>query len=62
MASNLNERPVKRFDLIISEPLYVSYQGSDYHFSLENDAWLKWIAEPISCYYFRIPTLKEVRT
>jgi hypothetical protein len=51
-----------RFDLIISEPLHVSYKGSDYHFGVENDAWVKWVSEPVLCNYKPIATLKEVRT
>jgi hypothetical protein len=51
-----------RFDLIISEPLHVSYVGNDYHFGSENDAWVKWVSEPVLCYYKPIANLKEVRT
>lgn len=51
-----------RFDLIISEPLHVYYVGDDYHFGSENDAWVKWVSEPVLCYYKPIANLKEVRT
>jgi hypothetical protein len=30
-----------KYDLIISEPLHIIYQGSEYHFGVENDAWVK---------------------
>ncbi len=52
----------QRFNLIISEPLHVAYKGSDYHFGVENDAWVKWVSEPVLCYYKPIGNLKEVRT
>jgi hypothetical protein len=51
-----------RFTLIISEPLKVVYQGSNHHFGDENDAWVKWVSEPVLCYYEPIATFKEVRT
>jgi hypothetical protein len=52
----------QRFKLIISEPLHVVYRGNDYHFGAENDAWVKWVSEPVLCYYKPIGNLKEVRT
>jgi hypothetical protein len=51
-----------RFELIVSEPLHINYIGSDYHFGVENDAWVKWVSEPVLCYYESIATFKEVRT
>lgn len=51
----------QRFSLIISEPLKVVYKGQEYHFGDENDAWVKWVAEPILCYYEPIQTFREVR-
>lgn len=40
-----------RFSLIISEPLVIHYQGNEYEFGNENDAWVKWVSIPIQCYY-----------
>jgi hypothetical protein len=52
----------QRFSLIISEPLHVIYKGDDYHFGMENDAWVKWVSEPVLCYYKPTANLKDVRT
>jgi len=52
----------QRFKLIISEPLKIVYQGSDHHFGLENDTWVKWVSEPILCYYEPLFTFKPERT
>ena len=52
----------QRFTLIISEPLKIVYQGSDHHFGLENDTWVKWVSEPILCYYEPSFTFKPQRT
>ena len=41
----------QRFSLIISEPLWVKFQGEDYQFGNENDIWVKWVSIPILCYY-----------
>jgi len=51
----------KRFSLIISEPLKVNLQGSSHQFGEENDAWVKWVAGPLLCYYEPIDTLKGVK-
>ena len=51
----------RRFALIVSEPLKVKLQGSDYSFGEENDAWVKWVSKPILCYYEPIATFKRVR-
>ncbi len=51
----------QRFALIISEPLKVVFQGEEHHFGDENDAWVKWVAQPILCYYEPIKTFKEVK-
>lgn len=50
-----------RFALIISEPLKVVYRGEEHHFGDENDAWVRWVAEPVLCYYEPIKTFKEVK-
>jgi len=41
----------QRFSLIVSEPLWVKFQGEDYQFGNENDIWVKWVSIPILCYY-----------
>ena len=51
----------QRFALIISEPLKVIYHGGEYNFGDENDAWVKWVAQPILCYYEPLKTFKEVK-
>lgn len=51
-----------RFSLIISEPLAVRWQGDEYHFGNENDAWVKWISIPVLCYYQIGSTFKETGT
>jgi hypothetical protein len=40
-----------RFDLIISEPLTVQYQGSARSFGEENDAWVSQVSAPVLCHY-----------
>jgi hypothetical protein len=50
-----------RFSLIISEPLRVKYWGSEHQFGDENDAWVKWISEPVLCYYKPIKKFQEVK-
>ena len=49
----------KRFRLIITEPLVIKFQGDEYHFGNENDAWVKWVAIPLTCYYEPIETFTE---
>ena len=49
-----------RFSLIISEPLWIKFQGSDYHFGNENDAWVKWVSIPVLCYYQPVETFLDV--
>jgi hypothetical protein len=50
-----------RFKLIVSEPLYEVIRGSDYNFGDENDNWVKWVSEPILCYYKPLATYPDVR-
>jgi hypothetical protein len=40
-----------RFDLIVSEPLVIVYQGRTKAFGEENDAWVRGVSEPVLCYY-----------
>ncbi len=51
----------KRFSLIITEPLRAPIQDSSYQFGEENNAWVKWIVEPVLCYYEPIETFKSVQ-
>ena len=50
-----------RFSLIITEPLRTPIQDSSYQFGEENNAWVKWVANPTLCYYEPVETLKTVR-
>ena len=40
-----------RFDLILTEPLYLQEQGQRDLFGEENDAWVKQVSEYVLCYY-----------
>jgi hypothetical protein len=50
-----------RFSLIISDPLHLPIKDSDYGFGEENNAWVKWVAAPILCYYEPLLTLPEFK-
>jgi hypothetical protein len=52
---------VHRFALIISDPLRLPIKDSDYSFGEENNAWVKWVAAPILCYYEPVLTLEEFK-
>ncbi len=41
----------QRFDIIISEPLWIKFQGEGLDFSEENDLFVKWVSIPTLCYY-----------
>ena len=47
-----------RFSLILSEPLWTSFQGATYEYGFgdENDAWVKWVSIPVLCYYEPVET------
>jgi hypothetical protein len=51
----------KRFALIVSHPLKVQYEGRTHPFGLEDDAWVRWVSEPVLCYYQPLKTLDAVR-
>jgi hypothetical protein len=51
----------KRFALIVSEPLYRSYDDAFDPFSEENNAWVKWVSEAVLCFYTPEKTYKGVR-
>jgi hypothetical protein len=50
-----------RFSLIVSEPLNTNYQDQDEGFSEENNAWVKWVSEPLLCYYEPMKKYREVK-
>jgi hypothetical protein len=50
----------KRFAMIITEPLRSNFQGTEYQFGNENDAWIKWVSKPVLSYYERYETIPEV--
>ena len=47
-----------RFSLIVSEPLRAPVKDSSYEFGEENNAWVKWVVEPVLCYYEEIETFR----
>jgi hypothetical protein len=50
-----------RFSLLISSPLRTPIKDSEYGFGEENNAWVKWVARPVLCYYAEKDTLNEAR-
>jgi hypothetical protein len=56
-----NDLAAKRFSLIISDPLRTPIKDSGYQFGEENNAWVKWVALPVLCYYEPVKTIKYVR-
>jgi hypothetical protein len=50
----------RRFSLIVSELLRTPVKDSSYQFGEENNAWVKWVSNPLLCYYEPKVTLKEV--
>ena len=50
----------QRFSLIISEPLYTSFQKEKEQFGSENNAWVKWVSIPMLCYYKPELTFNEL--
>jgi hypothetical protein len=51
------ELEAQRFDLIVSEPLAIQYQGRSHAFGEENDAWVREVSEPVLCAYEPILTV-----
>jgi hypothetical protein len=49
-----------RFSLIINEPLNIIYQEDEASYSEENNAYVKWVSEPLLCYYEPLKTFSEV--
>lgn len=50
----------RRFSLIVSELLRTPIKDSTYQFGEENNAWVKWVSNPVLCYYEPKITLREV--
>ena len=50
----------QRFALIVSDPLWPHYQGRAHSFGEENDAWVRWVVEPLLCRYKEWKTIQEV--
>lgn len=46
----------QRFALIMSETLFINYKDKKDSFAEENNAWVKWVSEPVLCYY--VPKLR----
>ena len=51
----------ERFSLIVSSPLRTPIKDDQYGFGEENNAWVKWVAKPVLCYYEAIDTLNEAK-
>lgn len=51
----------RRFSLIVSEPLRSPVKDSTYQFGEENNAWVKWVVEPVLCYYEPVETYRSVQ-
>jgi hypothetical protein len=51
----------RRFSLIVTEPLRAPVKDSDYEFGEENNAWVKWVVEPMLCYYDEIETFRSAQ-
>jgi hypothetical protein len=50
----------QRFSLIITSPLRTPVQDSSYQFGEENNAWVKWVSQPILCYYEQDKFFKSI--
>jgi hypothetical protein len=50
----------QRYKLIVSDPLWPHYQGRSHPFGEENDAWVRWVVEPLLCTYKEWVTIPEV--
>jgi hypothetical protein len=51
----------KRFKLIISDPLKVPQKAQNESFGDESNSWVKWVAQPVLCYYRPIATFKDIK-
>ncbi|MFQ5931335.1 MAG: hypothetical protein ACE5MM_02890 [Nitrospiraceae bacterium] len=49
----------QQFDLIVSDPLKIQFQGRTRAFGEENDAWVREVSYPVLCYYEPVLTISE---
>lgn len=50
----------QRFALIVSDMQFNLLKNSDYAFSEENNAWVRWVSQPLLCYYSPLRTMQNV--
>ncbi len=51
----------RRFSLIVTEVLKVRWEDPARHdFAEENNAWVRWVAQPTLCYYEPVATFREL--
>jgi hypothetical protein len=50
----------QEFALIVSEPLFINYKGSEESFGEENDAWVSQVSEPLLCYYHPKTKIRDI--
>jgi hypothetical protein len=50
----------QRFSLIITNPVNRRLDRTEGHFGEENNAWVRWVATPLLCYYEPLDRLKRV--
>jgi hypothetical protein len=50
----------QRFAMIVTEPLFVNEQDPSFSFEEENNAWVRWVAAPLLCYYAPVATISDV--
>jgi len=56
-----NDLAKRRFKLIVCEPLREIIVGEDTrNFALENNAWVKWVSNPVLKYYEPLDTMDEI--
>jgi len=49
----------QEFALIITEPLAVRYKGRSEQFGEENDIYVRWVTEPVLCYYESVKRISK---
>ncbi|MBN1306071.1 MAG: hypothetical protein JXA13_16660 [Anaerolineales bacterium] len=50
----------QRFSMIVTSPLRAPRQDRSDHFGEENNAWVKWVTEPVLCYYEQDKFFKSI--
>jgi hypothetical protein len=56
-----NDLKSRRFSLIVTEPITINFQSAQQAFQYENNAWVKWVSIPTTCYYESIYRSDEFR-